>query len=181
MSKSLIDALHKAGYKEQRLGRGDPDPSVGALVTGVFTEVDEGNRTYRALIGFGADSAKMNLYVTMSDLSSPQKPLYNVARENTGGKKPGAAITLNPYAAVVKFAMEKNATEKTVRKTAFQISDEVVKHLKQYEVQLLALKPELDWLFPMSDGKDPVEGQREHGPKCDTWDVHPRDRQTLRA
>lgn len=134
MSKGLVDDLHKAGYKAQRLGPGDPNPSVGVLITGVFTEVDEGNRMHRALIGFGAGSAKMDLYVTMSDLSSPQKPLYNLAQENTSGKKPGAAITLNPYAAAVKFAMEKNAPEKTVKKTASQISDEVVKHLKQYEV-----------------------------------------------
>jgi len=43
MSKSLIDDLEKAGYKAQRLGPDDPAPSVGGLVTGIFTEVDEGN------------------------------------------------------------------------------------------------------------------------------------------
>jgi hypothetical protein len=134
MSKSLVDDLHKAGYKAQRLRPGDPTPSLGALVSGVFTEVDEGNRMRRALIGFGTGSAKMDLYVTMSDLSSPQKPLYNATQEDTSGKKPGAAITLNPYVAAAKFAMEKNAPEKTVKKTASQISDEVVKHLKEYQV-----------------------------------------------
>jgi len=134
MSKSLIDDLQKAGYKAQRLGLDDPAPSVGALVTGVFTEVDEGNRMHRALIGFGSGSAKMDLYVTLSDLASPQKPLYNVAQEDTSSKKPGAAVTMNPYLAAVKFAMEKNAPEKTVKKTASQISEEVVNHLKQYEV-----------------------------------------------
>ena len=76
----------------------------------------------------------MDLYVTLSDLASPQKPLYNVAQEDTSGKKPGVAITMNPYVAAVKFAMEKNAPEKTVKKTASQISEEVVNHLKQYEV-----------------------------------------------
>lgn len=134
MSKSLVDDLHKAGYRAERLGRNDPTPSTGALVTGVFTEVDEGNRMHRALIGFGSGSAKMDLYVTMSDLANPQKPLYNLAQEDTSGKKPGAAITLNPYAAAVKFAMEKNAPEKTVKKTASEISSEVVKHLKEHEV-----------------------------------------------
>jgi Domain of unknown function (DUF4410) len=134
MSKSLVDDLHKAGYKAQRLGPNDSNPSTGALVTGVFTEVDEGNRMHRALIGFGSGSAKMDLYVTMSDLASPQKPLYNLAQEDTSGKKPGAAITLNPYAAAVKFAMEKNAPDKTVKKTASEISTDVVKHLKEHEV-----------------------------------------------
>jgi len=87
----------------------------GALVAGVFTEVGEGNRMHRALIGFGSGSAKMDLYVTLADLATPEKPLYNVAQEDTSGKKPGAAITLNPYVAEVKFAMEKNAPEKTVK------------------------------------------------------------------
>jgi hypothetical protein len=130
MSKSLVDDLHKAGYKAQRLGPNDPAPSSGALVTGVFTEVDEGNRMHRALIGFGSGGVKMDLYVTMSNLASPQKPLYNQAQEDTSSKRPGAAITLNPYVAAAKFVMEKNAPEKTVKKTASEISAEVVKHLQ---------------------------------------------------
>lgn len=72
MSNSLVDDLRKAGYKAQRLDPDDSTPSKGALVTGVFTEVDEGNRMRRALIGFGAGSAKMDFYVTISDLASPQ-------------------------------------------------------------------------------------------------------------
>jgi len=131
MSKDLISDLQKAGYKAQRLGPDDPAPTTGALVSGVFTEVDEGNRMHRALIGFGSGSAKMELYVTLSNLANPQKPLYNVTQEDTSGKRPGAAITLNPYAAAVKFAMEKNAPEKTVKKTASQISKEVVSHLEK--------------------------------------------------
>jgi Domain of unknown function (DUF4410) len=134
ISKSLVGDLHKAGYKAQRLSPDDPNPSTGALVTGVFTEVDEGNRMHRALIGFGSGGAKMDLYVTMSDLASPEKPLYNLAQEDTSGKKPGAAITLNPYVAAAKFAMEKNAPEKMVKKTASEISSEMVKHLKEHEV-----------------------------------------------
>jgi hypothetical protein len=133
MSKSLVDDLHKAGYKAQRLGPSDPAPSSGALVTGVFTEVDEGNRMHRALIGFGSGGVKMDLYVTMSDLASPQKSLYNQAQEDSSSKRPGAAITLNPYVAAAKFVMEKNAPEKTVKKTASEISAEVVKHLKEHE------------------------------------------------
>ena len=133
LSKSLVDDLHKAGYKAQRLGPNDPTPSSGALVTGVFTEVDEGNRMHRALIGFGSGGVKMDLYVTMSDLANPQKPLYNQAQEDTSSKRPGAAITLNPYVAAAKFVMEKNAPEKTVKKTASEISADVVKHLKERE------------------------------------------------
>ena len=111
-----------------------PAPSTGVLVSGVFTEVDEGSRVHRALIGFGSGSAKMALYVPLSDLASPQKPLYNAAQENTSGKIPRAAITMNPYAAAAKFVMKKNARDNTVKKTASQISGEVVNHLQRYEV-----------------------------------------------
>jgi hypothetical protein len=130
MSRSLIKDLEKAGYKVERLGLDDPAPTSGAMVSGVFTEVDEGNRLHRAVIGFGSGSANMELYVTLSDLAHPEKPLYNAARDDTSGKKPGAVITLNPYVAAAKFVMEKNAPEKTVKKTASQISKEVESHLE---------------------------------------------------
>jgi len=133
MSTSIVNDLKKAGYQAQRIGTTDAPPSSGVLVHGVFTELDEGNRRRRAVIGFGAGEAKMDLYVTMSDLSRPEQPLYNVAENANSGKKPGAAITLNPYVAAAKFVMEKNAPEKTVKKTASDISGEIVKHLKEHE------------------------------------------------
>jgi hypothetical protein len=36
-------------------------------------------------------------------------------------------------------------------------------------------------LFLISDGKDPIEDQRQHGPQCNARDVHPRDCQALRT
>jgi hypothetical protein len=36
-------------------------------------------------------------------------------------------------------------------------------------------------LFPVCDGKEPIEDQRQHGPQGNSRDVHPRDRQTLHA
>jgi hypothetical protein len=76
-------------------------------VHGVFTQVDEGNRRQRAITGFGAGDVKMDLNVTLSNLASPQKPLYEAARENTSKNMPGAVITLDPYVAAAKFVMEK--------------------------------------------------------------------------
>jgi len=57
-------------------------PSVGAWVHGVFTQqADEGNRLHRAVIGFGSGQATMQLFVTLTDLASPQKPLYESAEK----------------------------------------------------------------------------------------------------
>jgi len=129
MSNDLVQDLEKQGFTARRLMPGDPKPSEGWLLQGVFTEVDEGNRVHRAVIGFGSGAAKMSLYVHVSDLSHPGQPLYEFADKDTSGKKPGAVITLSPIAAGAKFAMEKNATEKTVKKTASQIVKQLVQQM----------------------------------------------------
>ena len=36
-------------------------------------------------------------------------------------------------------------------------------------------------LFLVSDGKEPIEDQRQHGPQCNARDIHPRDRKTPHA
>lgn len=133
MASDIVNNLKKAGLKAQRIGATDARPSSGVWVHGVFTELDEGNRLHRAVIGFGSGEAKMQLYVTMTDLSRPDQPLYTVSESGTSGKKAGAAISMNPYAAAAKFVMDKNAPEKTVNKTASEISQDIIKHLKEHE------------------------------------------------
>lgn len=133
MATDIVNGLRKAGYKAERLGTTNARPSTGVWVHGVFTELDEGNRIHRAVIGFGSGEAKMQLYVTLNDLSHPEQPLYNVSQSEDSGRKVGAAITLNPYVAAAKFVMEKNAPEKTVKKTALEISSDIIKHLKEHE------------------------------------------------
>lgn len=130
MSKSIVSDLEKAGYKAQRLKADDPKPVAGAWVHGVFTQVDEGSRIHRAVIGFGSGEATMELFVTLTNLASPQKPLYEAAKDGASKNKPGAVITMNPYVAAAKFVMEKNAPEKTVKSTASAISKEVIQHLQ---------------------------------------------------
>jgi len=136
MATDIVQNLTKAGYKAQRLAATDARPSEGVWVHGVFTELNEGNRRQRAVIGFGAGQAKMDLYVTMNDLSRPDQPLYTAATSGESGKKPGAAITMNPYLAAAKFVMEKNAPEKTIKKTAGDISKDIIAHLREHEVPL---------------------------------------------
>jgi hypothetical protein len=140
MANDIVNDLKKAGYKAQRWSGSDPKPNAGVWVHGVFTELDEGNRIRRAVIGFGAGEAKMDLYVAANDLAHPEQPLYNVSESADSGKKVGAAITMNPYVAAAKFVMEKNAPEKTVKKTAGEISQDLVTHLKQHQVTATAAK-----------------------------------------
>jgi hypothetical protein len=140
MATDIVNDLKKAGYKAQRLSASDVKPVTGVWVHGVFTELDEGNRIRRAVIGFGAGEVKMDLYVTMHELSHPGQPLYTVAESGGSGEKVGAAITMNPYVAAAKFVMEKNAPEKTVKKTAGEISQDVITHLKEHQAPAVATK-----------------------------------------
>jgi hypothetical protein len=94
----------------------------------------------RAVIGFGAGASKMDLYVAVNDLAHPDQPLYNASESGDSGKKVGAAITMNPYVAAAKFVMEKNAPEKTIKKTAGDISQDLTTHLKPHQATATAAK-----------------------------------------
>ena len=52
--ENLVTDLQKTGYKAQRLASGEAPPASGAWVHGVFTELDEGSRLHRAVLGFGS-------------------------------------------------------------------------------------------------------------------------------
>jgi hypothetical protein len=134
MSDSLVSDFQKAGYIAQRVAPGSESIGAGYLVKGVFTEVDQGNRVRRAVIGFGAGEVKMQLYVNVSDAANPQANLYTVDKDETSGKKPGAVITMNPIVAGAKFVMEKNASDKVVKKTAKQVSDGVAQKINSRNV-----------------------------------------------
>lgn len=129
MSQSLVSELDKAGFTARRLSATETHPAQGLILSGVFTEVDEGNHMRRALIGFGSGASKMALYVTVTDASQPDLTLYELSAEKSSGKKPGAVITLNPYVGAVKFVMTKNAPEKTVKKTASLIAAELSRQM----------------------------------------------------
>ena len=56
--------------------------------------------------------------------------MYEVANNENSGKKIGAVITMNPYVAAAKFVMEKNAPDKTVKKTASEVAKEIENHMR---------------------------------------------------
>jgi hypothetical protein len=138
MSRSLVEELNKKGLAARRLT--DPKaalPKEGWLIQGVFTEVAKGSRVKRAVIGFGRGTSRMEAQVAVGDLSSrnPKTPFIVFVTVKKPKKTPGAVVTLNPYVAAVKFVMEKNATEKDIRKTAGQIAGEILKHTQKFKEQ----------------------------------------------
>lgn len=133
MSDKLVDEFDDEGFAAQRLAPGSPRPNQGWLVTGVFTQIDSGNRVRRAIIGFGSGKTEIQVYATLQDLSKPDQPLYQVDGSGQKGNMPGAILMMNPYALAAKFVMSKKDLEKSVKKAAGEIAEQVVKKLKPEE------------------------------------------------
>ena len=133
MTKSLLADLRKAGLSVIWLSSTEARPTDGLVISGVFREINEGNQMRRALIGFGAGASRIELTVRVADASQPDRSLYDIATDKSSGRKPGTMVPLNPYLGaagfVAKFAITKNAPEKMIRKTAFQIASELNKQL----------------------------------------------------
>ena len=134
MASSLTKDLTKAGFSALRLQPGTALPTDGWLVRGVVTEVQEGNRLQRSMIGLGQGATDLQVVTDVEDLShGPPKPLYEVETDASSGKTPGAAptIVLGPYGAAARFVMSKNDLEKNVTQTASQIADYVAKRVQE--------------------------------------------------
>ena len=133
MSESLQKSFENAGTAAQRIDAIRGLPKEGWLVRGVFTEVDEGNRMKRAVIGFGAGATSMEVQVSVIDLAvDPDAPFIIFGTVKDPKQMPGAVVTRNPYVAAAKFVLEKNASEKDVKRTA----QEIVQEIQKYEEKL---------------------------------------------
>ena len=129
MSESLQKSFEDAGTTAQRIDAMKGLPKEGWLVRGVFTEVDEGNRMKRAVIGFGAGATSMEVQVSVADLAvDPDAPFIIFGTIKDPKQMPGAVVTRNPYVAAAKFVLEKNASEKNVTRTAKEIVQEIQKY-----------------------------------------------------
>jgi hypothetical protein len=133
MSESLVADLQKAGFEARRLSASETRPAEGLILSGVFTELDEGNQMRRALLGFGSGKAKMELYVMVADAAHGGQQLYETSEQKNSGIKPGSVIVVNPYIGaagfIAKVGMTKNAPEKMVKKTASKITAQLAEQL----------------------------------------------------
>jgi hypothetical protein len=143
MSEALVSEFNDKNLPAQRLGSFDNNlPNNGWLINGAFTEVDEGNRLKRAVIGFGQGSTQMAVQIGVSDLASknPQAPFIIFGTIKDPSKMPGAVVTMNPYVAAAKFVMEKNASNKDIKNTAKQIVAEILKYKQKFSEQRNAVR-----------------------------------------
>lgn len=136
MARQLVRDLERAGFKARRLAPGERLPARGWLVRGVFTKLDEGKRLERSMIGFGRGKTALKVVVTVDDLERGKpKPLYTIDEGTHSGILPGAAVTaairFNPYAFAAHFVMSGFAIERNIRKTAREISRNIVERIRK--------------------------------------------------
>jgi hypothetical protein len=142
MSEVLVKHLSEASFPAHRLVPGAELPKDWWLIRGVFTEVNEGDRIQRAVIGFGRGATSMEVQVSASDLSeNPNAPFIIFGTVKDPGHMPGAVVSLNPFVAAAKFAIEKNASGKEVDHTAINIVQEMVKYQDRLKEEAESSKP----------------------------------------
>ncbi len=123
MATSLVKDLTSEGFQAQRISADAPLPADGWLLRGVFTEVDEGSRLRRAIIGFGAGKTDLQVITKLDDLlAGPPQPFYEVDTAAHSGSMPGAIVTMSPAAAALKFVIAKGDLDRNTRDTATQIA-----------------------------------------------------------
>lgn len=133
MANSLVKELQKAGFESRRLSPAEPVGNQGWLLRGLFTEVQEGNRLRRAMIGFGEGQTDVQVVATVHDLAQgPPLPLYEIATDASSGTKAGAAPTLvlGPYGAAARFVMAGTDLEKNIKHTAAEIAGRLAKRFQ---------------------------------------------------
>ncbi len=131
LAQTIVDELNKNGVRSLRLPA-QPRTFVGSwLLEGEFLDYDEGSASKKAVIGFGVGSPQMEVHLLLSEFTgSGSNVLVDTALTGRTDRKPGAAVTKNPYIAGAKFVLAKNASEKDVKKLGSEIANTVYQFMK---------------------------------------------------
>lgn len=147
LCEKLAANLVAKGYKAVCLHRGTPVGDANSLVVdGEFTDISEGNRLRRLVIGFGAGSSVLDATVHVyQHANGASQPLIDFNTHADSGKMPGAAVmgpagaiaggsaavVVGANAAVGGAKSYTSTTGYLADKTATQIVDVVTKYYTQ--------------------------------------------------
>ena len=128
IAETIVKNLNDAGLQARRISAAENLPAQGWLIRGLFTEVDEGNRLHRAVIGFGRGATQMQLVLGVDDLTKgTPEPLYEADVSAKSGSAPGAIVHISPVAIGVNFLIMKRDLERSAKTLADQVSTEIAK------------------------------------------------------
>lgn len=134
MARSLVADLKKEGFNATRIAPGSVWPAKGWIITGVFLDVEEGNRLRRSMIGLGQGATEIQLVVSVQDLAhGPPRPVQELATEASSGNGLGGAakIAFSPWGAAARFVLAGQDLELNVKHTASQIAERIAKRFEQ--------------------------------------------------
>lgn len=97
LSDELVERLKKLGFDALKVGASRQVGSDELMITGRFTNVDEGNAVRRAMIGFGAGQSSVD--ATVSILAAEGRQVMTMKAHADSGETPGAAVTAGVGAA----------------------------------------------------------------------------------
>jgi hypothetical protein len=145
---SVASNLTTKGYKAVCLKRGEPITDSNALVVdGEFTDISEGNRLKRVVVGFGRGASTLDTTVHVyqhNDSGSQQLIDFNTHADS--GKMPGAAIMgpagaaaggsaaviVGTNAAMGGAKSHTSTTSYLAEKTATQVTDVITQYYAQH-------------------------------------------------
>jgi len=124
IASSLVRDFTMAGLKARRIAPDEPLPATGWLIRGVFVSV-EGNRFRRLALG-PVTGGNVQVVAIVDDLvHGPPKAIYEIDRGRAG------SIRFNPYAIAVRLALSGPSLQRSVNRSAFEISREIVQRSRQ--------------------------------------------------
>ena len=97
LSDELVSHFKELGFEAVRVSSGKKPGAGEVMVTGKFTNVDEGNAVRRTMIGFGAGQSSVDANITL--VAPEGRPLVSMKAHADSGETPGAAVTAGVGAA----------------------------------------------------------------------------------
>jgi hypothetical protein len=93
VTETLVAAIDKMGLNAVALGPGEAALPGDAVVSGRITRIDQGNRTRRLAIGFGAGKSEVDASAQLA-LVTPTGPMVvqTYTASSNSGHKPGLAV-----------------------------------------------------------------------------------------
>lgn len=145
--QQVVSDLNANGYSAVCLNRGTPVAGDNVLIVdGAFSDISEGNRLRRLVIGFGAGSSTLDTNVSMYQrVAGNSQQLLTFTTHADSGKMPGAAVmapvgvAAGGGAAAVAGVNAAVGGAKTyssaISSLAKKTSDQIVKTVSDYMVQ----------------------------------------------
>jgi hypothetical protein len=105
LAESLVAKLREAGIPAERADPRKKPPLHALIVKGHFEHLDQGDRTKRMVIGFGAGASELRAQVRVFQvLESGVHPLAESEAQASGSKMPGMAVPVAGGAAAGRAA-----------------------------------------------------------------------------